>query len=329
MVSNFVPRSSTVTRAGAVLCLVVLGCVVYGIGHAASGHPVGSPTTWGWAPVLFATGLTAAATGQWNPFSIAAGADGRLSLSKWQTVIWTFVALWAYVVLFVHNVGLACTPSDVQSCQLGFPQSLLVLLGFSATTLIGAAGITGSQIAKGTIVKQQAQQLDLNWKWLVLGDDGNIDLTRFQVLLWTLVSVGVFVGDAVAALAGATFTPNLPDIGNALVLLMGFGQATYLGGKLIVTPGRPTILNFSAPSVQVGQSVTVTGTGFGAADPGSTLRLNGAVVPTTSWADTTIVFTVPPAQPWNQQPWQLPATPGVTVLVGALTSEAKTLTVGS
>jgi hypothetical protein len=65
----------------------------------------------------------------------------------------------------------------------------------------------------------------------------------------------------------------------------GDGGPTNPGG----TPA-PAITDVDPASVTVGTVVTVTGTGFGSSGQ---LLVNGSAVATTSWSDTTIVFTVP------------------------------------
>src|SRR5215472_13223996 len=55
----------------------------------------------------------------------------------------------------------------------------------------------------------------------------------------------------------------------------------------------PTITNISPTSGPVGVPVTITGTGFGASQGGSTVALNGTAAVATSWSATTIVAVVP------------------------------------
>jgi hypothetical protein len=228
---------------------------------------------------------------------------------------------------------------------LDFPQSVLLLLGFSVTSLIGAAGITASQVATGAVKKDKKEKPDYSLRWLVMDDRSHVDLTRFQVVLWTLVAAAIFLGDTwTYGAQPGHLVPTLPDVGNALVLLMGFGTAAYIGGKLVVTPGRPIIYRITpkfahAPtsgtaspplSPPAPETISVVGSGFGQQQPTSFLLLNNGAVPTanvTGWNDTTITFTLPPVQPWDGAPWKAPAEVGVTVSIGPLQSDPEMLEV--
>ena len=56
----------------------------------------------------------------------------------------------------------------------------------------------------------------------------------------------------------------------------------------------PVITNLSSPSGAVAQSITITGTNFGASQvTGSKVAFNGTTAPVTSWSDTPIVVPVP------------------------------------
>jgi hypothetical protein len=358
---------SLVGWIGTAVLVVVMG---YQIVHPPV-HPW-SPNVWGLLTLLLAYAFSVAASGSPNPLAIGVGDDGKLSLSKAQTVFWTYVVLYAFAAIYAHDAlcvgngtcsapppAPAASPQPATSAPpaapaqpatvtapapdlgsnglipIGFPSSVLLLLGFSVTSLIAAAGITRSQLANGQIAKhtrRPGERADLSPRWLIVADDGQVDLTRFQVVLWTLASAGAFVSDTQIWLAKTGFIASLPDVGSALVLLMGVGQAAYVGGKLVVTP-KARVYRIGPVRGAAGTTVTVSGSDFGATQqPTSALLMDGAPVAAgniTSWSDSAIVFTVPNAQPGGAA-W--PAAPAsttvqITVALGALETDPVPFTV--
>jgi hypothetical protein len=364
---------SGVTGIGWIVTLLMILGFVYVITFGSQLVANWHASWWGVFVLVLAYAVSVAVTGSLNPLALAVGDDGRLSLSKTQTLFWTFIVLYAFAALYANDVAYcsksqsACvaaaaaranaaggtttadapaggtTTTTTNTPALGanalipinFPGSVLLLLGFSVTSLIAAAGIARSQIASGVRADRRVTT-DMSPKWLVQSDDGRVDLTRFQVVLWTLVAAGVFLSDTQLLLNMGTLQLSLPDVGSALVLLMGLGQAAYVGGKLVVTP-KPMIFRLSPAHAPVSPAggpavpVKVIGAGFGPQSPTSSLLVNGAALPDaniTSWADTLITFTVPPTQPANSLPWPQPSAPAkISVAVGSSQSEEQAFTV--
>ena len=69
---------------------------------------------------------------------------------------------------------------------------------------------------------------------------------------------------------------------DAAILLLGY-----------ITSTTPAITNLSAASGYVGESITITGIAFGAAQGTGSVTFNGTAATITSWTDTSIVCTVP------------------------------------
>jgi len=115
----------------------------------------------------------------WGPLEIIRGADQRWSTSKLQFFLWTIVALFSYASIYAARIGARhLEPLDV-------PANLLLAMGFSATTAVAAKGITVSQI-NGGASRQPADNPDLGD--LVNDDGGAIDLTKVQMLGWTVIA---------------------------------------------------------------------------------------------------------------------------------------------
>jgi hypothetical protein len=81
----------------------------------------------------------------------------------------------------------------------------------------------------------------------------------------------------------------------------------------------PAISSVTPPAGQSGASVTIAGTNFGAAQGTSTVTLNGAALPVTSWSNTQIVVTLPANA----------ATGSLLVIVGGIPSGAVAFPVGA
>src|SRR6202035_4593072 len=188
--------------------------------------------------------LLGSLTRRWNPLAFSIGAHGRLSSSKLQFFLWTVVALFAYVALYIARVedGLSLTGA-------GFPQNLLLAMGLSVTTMAAAKGITASYVASGKINKAPAATAPgLQGKGVAnppgntptaaihlgdvfLDDDGFPDLTKIQMMSWTLVAIGVYLYNVVSLINTPSGSLQLPDIDTALLVLMGLGQGAYLAKK--------------------------------------------------------------------------------------------------
>ncbi|WP_446744587.1 IPT/TIG domain-containing protein [Silvibacterium acidisoli] len=61
----------------------------------------------------------------------------------------------------------------------------------------------------------------------------------------------------------------------------------------VASTGAPVISSLSVSSGSIGTAVTITGSGFGAAQGSSTVAFNGTAATATSWTDTSIATTVP------------------------------------
>jgi len=63
--------------------------------------------------------------------------------------------------------------------------------------------------------------------------------------------------------------------------------------SLVIAPLPPSISSLSPTSGQVGTSVTVSGSNFGATQGTSTVKFNGTTATPTTWSDTSVVAPVP------------------------------------
>jgi hypothetical protein len=254
MLTASVPTTSAPTAAGAqhagirllvffaIAMAFALACVqLAAFGRSHHVDP-GSPY-WGWfgaLTVLALWFLSATLTNDWNPFALAMGADNRLSTSKFQVWLWTAAVGFGYMMVYADR---AISQGHYEPLT-AIPQNVLIALGISVTSAVAAQAITGSKAAADPNAPRPKATPSYDPSALVRNDDqSTASLTKVQVLFWTLISVVVFlvtafdtVGSIATCVPSGTAACGLPDIDTTLMLFMGLGHATYIGGKLAV-PG--------------------------------------------------------------------------------------------
>jgi IPT/TIG domain len=243
------------------------------------------------------------------------GEDGKLSSSKFQFFLWTGIVVYSYIALWVARAH-GCWGSGAPSMP-ELPGNVLLAMGFSVITLATAKGVTTAYVAAGRIAKGRNGPVRL--RDLVTQDDGTSpDLSKIQMLTWTVIAAVTYlyaVGAALPTFGTCISTVSFPDIGTALMALMGIGQGAYLGAK-IVSSNTVILTSLSPAQALAGGPVTINGSGFGTT-PGSVLFGNAAasLAPgSSSWTDTQIIAIAPAIDPSDSKPFQ----PGDTVYVSVL-----------
>ncbi|HEX6772819.1 MAG TPA: hypothetical protein VF126_12380 [Acidobacteriaceae bacterium] len=139
------------------------------------------------------------------------------SLSKLQFYLWTVVSLFAYSYLVISRIHVQFAPwPDV-------PSTLPGIIAVAAGTAVGSQLITSAKGSKGA-----GEEAPSFADFITSG--GVVAADRLQMLLWTLLGVGVFIY-AVLHLSPGTIT-DLPPVPDRLLVLMGLSSAGYLGGKI-------------------------------------------------------------------------------------------------
>jgi hypothetical protein len=190
------------------------------------------------------------------------GQDGRASTSKFQFFVFTFAFVFSFVLLHTYCWFVAKHFILIET----IPPNVMLAMGFSSITFVGAKAITTTQISSGKLDKG-APTKD-SWTFLVSDDNGDLDLSKFQMLIWTLIAVIIFIINAyqiidcihgMGVVDGKKYLDKydpsathpyqlLPDISGALMVLMGLGQGAYLGKKLVLAPvPRLTGLSIATP----------------------------------------------------------------------------------
>ncbi len=73
----------------------------------------------------------------WDVLKLAEGADGKISSSKFQWLVWTIVALFSYAAIFAARIKFG-----IYATTLSIPPHLLISMGLSTTTMAAAKGGT-------------------------------------------------------------------------------------------------------------------------------------------------------------------------------------------
>ena len=219
------------------------------------------------------------------------GHDGRLSTSKCQALVWTFVAIFGFVEVFIERTMLGISTSD-QS----IPINLLIAIGFSVTTMTAAKGITVSYAGSGLLNKAtptdpgKLKDGRPRFGGLVTDDDGAPDLSKIQMLAFTMIAVLVYILRMTLQDKGP---PELADIEPALMVLMGLSQGAYIGKKLTTTE-TPRVAGMSPGTGKGGDPIKLTGVSFGDEQNGSVISVEGMPVPEViAWSDKEITFKFP------------------------------------
>ncbi|SRR5579875_312864 len=156
------------------------------------------------------------------------GKDGAPSLSQFQFLLWTLVV--SFTFLSMQIIVLIEThfnpPPNLQINKI--PDNLLALMGISI-----AVPIISSKI-NSDAAQSNESDTSMSFRRMFQNEYGKMDLARFQMFLWTIISIGVFL----YTVYGEVTDPNvntigffLPDISPTMLILMGLSQGAYLGSK--------------------------------------------------------------------------------------------------
>jgi hypothetical protein len=188
---------------------------------------------------LFVFWLIIGVASRFKPSILFLGADGRPSTSKLQMVVWTAAVVFSYLAVSWARYRLG-----VHGPMVALPDNLLIAMGVSGATAVSAQAIAISSAAKAAALPAAAPVVTplgkvypappaaTSQSGIVADDSGNPDLGKIQVVIWTMIAVGVFLFKVVGSIKHGA--PNgLPDIDTTLVILMGLGHSVYLGKKVV------------------------------------------------------------------------------------------------
>jgi hypothetical protein len=183
------------------------------------------------------------------------GEDGKYSLSRLQATVWAYVIIGYQISAFIAAASLG--RDRMHEFALVFSEEAIWLLGLSLGSYITVKGITITQQTQ-TQPAAVANMLKRNTKAsvtdFVCSDEG-LDLSRFQMLIWTLFAVVTFISSyfnyidkmieaghlgSIASFFppfsdqdSETGTTILPTIDMSFIVLMGLSHGAYIGRKLV------------------------------------------------------------------------------------------------
>jgi hypothetical protein len=251
-----------------VLLLAAVLTNALGVGALIGG---GRPESWVITLILFATMLAVAGYGvksRWDGVFI--DKDNRISLSRFQLVMWTILIVSALMTAGLSNaVSGAPAPLDIT-----IPPQIWALLGLGAFTAVaapaikeskrqGAAGapdgaesaaLSAAQQATGATVKRdqglvapavfdgrvlsKVNSVDARWIDMIMGDfEGGayVDVSKLQKLAFTAMLVTAYGLDIGLHFKGTTAISAFPAISTGFVALLAISHAAYLADKQIAS----------------------------------------------------------------------------------------------
>jgi hypothetical protein len=185
-------------------------------------------------------GLTFFKLGKFDARLRSYGPGSAYSLALVQMAVWYCVVTLAYIYLYTIN---GCPPT--------LNSSITILIGISSATALGARIVDSSNISKkesqsaenasGSKLHSVLKNNDLSEKVEKLGSNGffrdilsdeyGYALSRYQIVIWTLIMLYIFCKDVL--ILGV-----LHDFSEGELLLMGISSGSYVGYKLKEDPSK-------------------------------------------------------------------------------------------
>lgn len=228
----------------------------------------GRPLTW--AITLLLLGLSLVVAGyavraRWD--GIFVDRDNRISLSRFQLVIWTVLLVGSLFTAGLTNAVDGDTANG--ALQIEIPPQLWALLGLGALTAVAAPAIKDTKRASGApaqaasaaqqtavasqvqadqklgsppsfdgqvLVKQEAN--DARWLDMIRGDyagSAHVDSSKLQQLAFTVLLVCVYAADLRARMGALAPITALPTVDEGFLALLSISHAAYLADKQLAS----------------------------------------------------------------------------------------------
>ncbi|MDQ6979533.1 MAG: hypothetical protein Q9M09_05050 [Mariprofundaceae bacterium] len=159
---------------------------------------------------LLLTAIAAQAGGSWaSIIQVLCEKNGKLSLSKVQMALWTGVIL---AVVYAYSLARTATPE--------IPETLLLLMGASYATRALVQWQGGSSTKDESIQAIDQPRVTPQLIHLVSDSDGCLSLPRMQMLVWTILTIIMFITKSL-------LDGHMWDVPLELVALMGMSQLGY------------------------------------------------------------------------------------------------------
>jgi uncharacterized membrane protein YcfT len=161
-------------------------------------------------------------------YGILLDTKGKVSLSQFQTVLWTILVLSLIVGVFVARL------IDGVADPLAFeiPDQVLMVMGITYASTVLATAV---KVGKGLAVRAKPA---LSQLWTVeegARQDQDTDVTRLQNVALVVIGILAYIATVVAEfgpLTGASAVTKLPEFDPSWVTLLGISYGAYVVGKL-------------------------------------------------------------------------------------------------
>lgn len=208
---------------------------------------------------LFVIWVVVGLASRFNLATFVLGEDGKPSTSKLQLLLWTSAVVWGYIAIYWVRVE-----AGNYAAITTIPTNLLISMGISGASAVSAKAIatnapgaaarvaaaraaevanpaeiaaakelaisTEVPLLPGAQVSGLLQQFLLNQSGMLSDSSGKPDLGKVQILVWTLIALGIFLTSVVSYVHQKRI--DLPEIDRTLMILMGLGHSIYVGQKI-------------------------------------------------------------------------------------------------
>jgi hypothetical protein len=148
------------------------------------------------------------------------GADNQPSLSLFQIFVWTTITVWGFIYVYLVSGSLLNMTSD-----------MMALLGIAGVGTVAARWVGARETPttpQGAHAQATVNASENMTFWRMLSTNGNFDLLKLQLLLFT-ITIAAYV--VYRILDSAAF----PVLDANTLLLLGVSQGVYIGGKVAGT----------------------------------------------------------------------------------------------
>jgi hypothetical protein len=254
------------------LVLAVLANLVHGTTGVGGAMGGGRPDTWIITLLLLGSALMIAGMAvRRRVDGIFIDRDNRISLSRFQLILWTVLLVSALMTAGLTN---ALSPDDLTPLQIEIPPQIWALLGLGAFTAVAAPAIKDAKrspgggalaaapgTAAGTAAdpaaapaRLEAEQglnkipffdgrvlvksdpTDARWIDLILGEyegSAHVDISKLQQLAFTVLLVSIYGMAIWTRLLGTAHVDHFPPLDSGFLALLGLSHAAYLADKQI------------------------------------------------------------------------------------------------
>lgn len=177
------------------------------------------------------------------------------SLARFQFLLWTFVI--SFTLLSVYLILLR---NGILDPKLELPTNTLILMGISTIVPIISNVISKENYTKTLSSIPEKNTIPKLSTMLLEG--GKPTLGRYQMFLWTFLSISIYLLQFNNYVNGPVFDRLIPDVDDSLVVLMGLSQGAYLGFKAVARERIYLVLESSTPvkDTKVDKNTVITAT---------------------------------------------------------------------